>query len=272
MEVLEIVLANNYVGFEELFVIWRCCKALRPCFVGVSIEFDSLAQTQMLRLPSLEFCEKVERALQFKERCTNIDDSFEQLVLLLASEDYTEEVLYMLRNANCHAYFLAKVARMHGGLVFAGQLLDLTTDHSGFHLVYASGSTISFVRSEFYWTKNYWNWLTEREENWPSGAWRSLSTDRLWRFFVRCIAERCQVSLAYLGTNLIMNVHFSAEQYKYVTTTYFDFLAYCCAKIPMEFAELCEKAAQWRYPRALELLTQIGVKNGTVVVWTYNLH
>ena len=115
MEVLEIVVANNYVGFEELFVIWRCCKALRPCFVGVSIKFDSWANTRatMLRLPSLEFCEKVKRALQFKERlecCPTFFDSFEQLVFLLASEDCTEEVLYMLRNVNCSAFFLATVA------------------------------------------------------------------------------------------------------------------------------------------------------------------
>lgn len=268
MEVLEIIVTNNYVGFEEIFVIWRCCKALRPYFVGTSVRFDSCWMKTwgtMLRLPSLDFCEKVERALQFKERlqcCPVFIGPFEQLVFLLASEDCTEEVLYMLRDANCSAYFLANIARMHGGLSFASQLKALTTSSSDFNSEIADGPTISFVTTELYWSKQYWNWLTERRD------FHDLFTDRLWRFFASCIAGRCKLSLAYLGTHLAMSVHFSAEQYRYVTTTYFDFIAHFCSVYPGEFVKVCKRATQWRYPRALELLEQISVKNGTVMAWT----
>lgn len=260
MQVLEIVVANDYIDFMELFAVWCSCKALRPYFVGVNVPLDEVR----LRLPSLEFCEKVEQAIRVKRRlehCSIVSPA-EGIALLLASKNYTEEALYVLRNTMCRTHrALIEVANAHGGLSFMQDVAHLLgysdaaleTSSSLGNLV--CGDSVPFVSDELIVASNYWQWLIDKRYSFLSKG--DLRTDRFLTFFGRVIMAQSSVAFTYLRTRLDQDIPSSAEQYRYVQTTYFDLLVHYCYHYQEEFGRICESAAEWDYRPAISLLREV---------------
>jgi len=266
MEVLEIIVANSYVGFEELLTLWRTCRAIRSRFNGISVQLGQLE----LYFPSLEFWDKAERVSHFQERlnCCKPTNVWERLICLLASENYTEEALYVLRSATApETYFLAEVARLHGGRSFARELKNMAADSSAFNSWIGKGTAIPFVNNDLNVDHNYWRWLTAKIRVYYDYN-SDMLTDRVLQFFARCITGRSKVALAYLCAHLDWDIPQHTEQYKFCQTTYLDLLAVFAHKNPVQFAEIWE-TAQWHYPPAENLLRQILYKRDSMTFATF---